>query len=187
MKEKNPALSTGCWCLGVKMEGFGSYQSSRRYVLCLRTAWPWTRENIFTGFGQTGDESHVRVWTAVCTSLSELLRSGEKVQRLFISQHVKDWAVCEWRIRALLSGPHWLSKWQRSKHLLRSVSHPTKVFRCICLFWTHINRFHTVCIRSVVEVQYKLGLKKLKNYYTCSVYELKLTETCTRIQTNTTF
>ncbi len=44
-----------------------------------------------------------------------------------------------------------------------------------------------MCIRRVVEVQYKLGLKKQNNYHTCSVYELKLTEICPGIQTNTTF
>lgn len=111
MKEKNPALSTGCWCLGVKKNSLA--RISHLGAMC----YVWERcdleherktEKIFTRCGQIEDESHACVWTAVCTSLSELLGSSEKVQWLFISQHVQNWAVCEKRIRAFLSRPHWL-------------------------------------------------------------------------------
>lgn len=88
-RRKIPHCPQGADVWGWKMNSLAriSHLSAMCYV--------WERcdlereRKIFTRCGQIEDESHACVWTAVCTSLSELLRSSEKVQWHFISRCVK--------------------------------------------------------------------------------------------------
>lgn len=97
MKEKRPALSTGCWCLW-----HNNSTGSATQCCWEELAWPHVKEcsSLFCA---------VCVWTAFFIFLTKALGCSEKVAPCFYQLAcVQTWtrAGCEWRIRAPLSRPH---------------------------------------------------------------------------------